>query len=73
MTRDQVELAGRLVKILRLAGHPGMDAVAIKLNSRLTYDEEKTAKIWAKAFELAQRLGETTLFALATELHETTQ
>jgi hypothetical protein len=69
MTKEQIELAGRIRKVVKLAASPGMDPVAIKLNCRLTYNEECEARNWAKAFELAQKGGE--LFVLAEEyLHE---
>lgn len=66
MTDAQIERAAKLMKIYHLAGMTGMDAVAIKLNSNPTYDEQRLAKRWAKAFELAQRDGD--VFALAEEL-----
>jgi hypothetical protein len=70
MTKEQINLAGRMIKVLQLAGQPGMDEVAIKLNCGLTYDEQKRAEMWAKAFEIAQKGGK--LFDLAAELlHET--
>jgi len=68
MTKDQIHRAGQLIKILTLAGSPGMDRVAIKLNSGLTYPEQEQAELWAKAFELAQKRGD--LFDLAAELHK---
>jgi len=40
-----------VMKLLRLAQQPGMDAVAIKLNMEPTYEELKVAKAWADAFE----------------------
>lgn len=66
MTKEQIELAAKIVKIVSLAGHPGMDTVAIKLNCGPTYAEIERAKYWAKAFELAQRGGAP--FDLAVEL-----
>jgi len=67
-TPEQIERAGRMFKVISLAGMPGMDEVAIKLNCGLTYDEGQRAKRWAKAFELAERGGK--LFDLAAELHK---
>ncbi len=53
--------AGKQIKIKRLERMPGMDRVAVKLNSGLTYEEEKVAKRWAEelvAAAVRQRGGE---------------
>lgn len=69
MTEEETTLkAGRLMKIVRLASTPGMDAVSVKLNCALTYEEKQGAKMWATAFELAQT--DRPLFELAQELHQ---
>jgi hypothetical protein len=69
MTDDELQLAGRIRKVVRLAALPGMDEVAVKLNSsRLTWGEMAEVKEWALAFELAQRGG--SVYALAHEYHE---
>lgn len=68
MTDDQIELAGRIVKVVELASSPGMDEIAIKLNCDLTWNDRQEAKYWAKAFELAQKGGK--LFELAAELRK---
>jgi hypothetical protein len=68
MTEEHIERAGRILKIIRLAGMPGMDTVAIKLNCGLTYDELQVARRWARAFELAQHEG--SVFEHAETLHE---
>lgn len=52
-TEDRIKRAATAMKMLRLGAHPGMDAVAIKLNSDPTYREMEEAKMWAKAFELS--------------------
>jgi len=58
ITREQVKLAGRIIKVMRLTNQPGMDRVAIALNtSGLTYSEESEASTWAAAFELAVEGG----------------
>lgn len=67
-TREEIELAGRMLKVIKLCSMPGMDEVAVKLNCDLTYDEEKVAARWAKAFELAKGGGK--LFELANELNK---
>jgi hypothetical protein len=66
MTREQIERAAKLMKVVRLARSPGMDVVSVKLNCSPTYDEIKIAERWAKAFELAQRDG--SVFQYAEEL-----
>ena len=68
MTDEELELAGRIRKVVRLAAMPGMDEVAIKLNSGLTWEEMLDARCWALAFELAQRGGG--LYQLASEYNE---
>lgn len=68
MDEPKIELAAKLVKILHLAGSPGMDSVAVKLNCGPTHDELRRARMWAKAFELAERGGKP--FDLAAELHQ---
>jgi hypothetical protein len=68
MTHDQIERAGRLIKILHLVGQPGMDEVAVKLNCGLTYSEMNQAKLWARAFQLAQTEGG--LFEQAARLNK---
>jgi len=57
MTKEQIELAARIRKVIHLTSIPGMDDVAVKLNSGLTWDEKETAKRWALAFELAEKGG----------------
>lgn len=47
--RRLAEGAGRKMKIRRLRGSPGMDEVAVMLNARLTYDEEREAEAWVRA------------------------
>lgn len=47
--RRLAESAGRKMKIRKLQGSPGMDEVAIALNARLTYDEEREAEAWVRA------------------------
>ena len=54
--------------MIRLVNQPGMDAVAVKLNSELTYDEEKIAQLWAQAFELAIEHPDKSIFELAAML-----
>lgn len=71
MTDKQIERAGQLIKIMHLASLPGMDTVAVKLNCGLTWDEKAQAKMWAKAFEFAQR--DDNLFDLAVEFHDATK
>lgn len=66
MIESQIELAGRIIKVMKLANTPGMDKIAIKLNSGLTWKEQQEAKHWAKAFELAKQGGD--IFVLASEL-----
>jgi hypothetical protein len=57
-TPEQIERAGKMMKIVRMARHePGHDAVSLKLNCDLTYAEKQNAEAWAKAFEYAQREG----------------
>ncbi len=45
--------ARKAMKLLYLTNLPGMDAVAIKLNSGLLYDEERQAARWFEAVQLA--------------------
>ncbi len=71
MTEAEKKVAhrgGQLIKILYLAGEPGMDSVAVKLNCGLTWDEQRAAEKWFRAFELARTDGK--LFDLAAELHK---
>ena len=74
MTNDEKKVAhrgGQLIKIVYLAGEPGMDEIAIKLNCGLTWNEERAAEKWFRAFELARTDGK--LFDLAAELHKATE
>jgi hypothetical protein len=59
---------GQLIKIIYLAGLPGMDSVAVKLNCGLTYDEQRSAERWFHAFKLGATDGK--LFDLAAELNK---
>lgn len=59
---------GQLIKILHLAGLPGMDSVAVKLNCGLTWDEERSAERWYNAFKLGATDGK--LFDMAAELNK---
>jgi len=71
MTNDEQKIAhrgGQLIKILRLAGSPGMDHVAIKLNCGLTWDEQRVSEKWFMAFKLARTDGK--LFDLAADLYK---
>lgn len=68
MTDEEIKKAAKIVKILYLAGLPGMDEVAVKLNSNPTYAEVLEARKWAIAFELAKR--QDTAYALAAILHK---
>jgi hypothetical protein len=63
-----IERAARAIKVIHLAGQPGMDEVAIKLNCGLTWDERRQAEMWAKAFDLAATQPDLKLFDLAAEL-----
>lgn len=63
---DQIKLAAKIHKIIRLASQPGMDRVAIKLNAGPTYMEVEHARKWARAFELAEEGGNA--FELAERL-----
>jgi hypothetical protein len=70
---DDVKIAhrgGQLIKILHLAGLPGMDEVAVKLNCGLTWDEQRTAEKWFIAFQIA-RLTDQNIFEMASELNKT--
>lgn len=55
--RQTIERAATIMKIIKLAGTPGMDSVAIKLNCGPTYQELEAAKMWARAFDLARGPG----------------
>ena len=66
--QETVLRAGRAIKILQLAKLPGMDHIAVKLNSELTWNEEHEALWWAKAFELADT--EMDVWALADMLRK---
>jgi hypothetical protein len=57
LTNEQIEKAAEMMKIISLAGQPGMDEIAIKLNCGPTYNEKEYAKRWARAFELATADG----------------
>jgi hypothetical protein len=75
LTTDELNTAhrgGQLIKILYLSNQPGMDEIAIKLNCGLTYDEERAAEKWFRAFALA-RDAERRLFEMAAELAEATE
>lgn len=65
---DIAERAARLMKIVRLARDPMMDAVAIKLNAQPTFEEKRTAERWRAAFDLAAQ--EEKDFVLAERLHK---
>lgn len=67
--RKLAERGGQLIKILHLAGLPGMDSVAVKLNCGLTWDEREAAERWFAAFKLAEN-KEGKLFDLAAELYK---
>lgn len=67
-TDDQIKAAATAMKILRLAQHPGMDSVAIKLNSQPTYQEIEQAKMWAMAFSNATRSDLARPMDSATEI-----
>jgi hypothetical protein len=72
LTQDEkkaAERGGQLIKILSLAGSPGMDEVAIKLNCGLTWDERERAERWFKAFKLGA-ISDRKLFDLASELYK---
>jgi hypothetical protein len=72
LTSDEkkaAERGGQLIKILNLAGSPGMDEVAIKLNCGLTWREREHAEQWFKAFKLGA-ISDRKLFDLASELYE---
>ena len=68
MTEEQIEKAGKMLKIVSLASNPMMDNVAIKLNCGLTWREKESARRWAKAFELAQT--DESVFDCAAKLAE---
>ena len=70
LTAQQIRLAGRIRKIVRLAALPEMDEAAVKLNDNLTGAEMTEAKQWALAFELAARAGDRHLYTLAGEYSE---
>ena len=75
LTDDELNTAhrgGQLIKILYLAGQPGMDHIAIKFNCGLTWDEKRAAEKWFRAFKLAGD-AERKLFEAAAELAETTE
>ena len=57
MDEQIIYRAAKMVKIIRLAGTPGMDIVAIRLNCEPTYDELQIARSWAKGFEIAAQDG----------------
>lgn len=66
-------IAGKMLKVLRLARMPGMDEIAIKLNCELTYDEEKEARLWSHAFEVAKKARpDDKLFDLTAKLTKDT-
>lgn len=71
MDKALAERAGRLIKIIHLAQSPMSDSVSIKLNCGLTYDEQRAAQRWMRAFELAKEEG--SLFDLAAKLYEETK
>jgi hypothetical protein len=70
MTEEQAERAGRMMKVLKLANMPGMDAVAVKLNCGLTWSEKEEAIVWGKAFEIAEKPDGKDIFTLANELRQ---
>jgi hypothetical protein len=75
MTNDEQKVAhrgGQIIKILRLAGSPGMDHVAIKLNCGLTWDEQKISEKWFMAFKLAA-MSDRKLFDLAADLYKASE
>jgi len=47
--RRVAERVAKRMKIRRLERMPGMDEVAIALNARPTYDEEREAEAWVRA------------------------
>lgn len=65
---DLAERAARLMKIVRLARNPMLDAVAIKLNAQPTSEEIRTAERWRAAFDLAAQQEND--FVLAERLHK---
>lgn len=72
----RAQLAGGMLKVLRLARMPGMDAIAVKLNCGLTWEEEKEAEAYDAAFVLADAAllkpehDRPSIFELATELSD---
>lgn len=54
MTNEHIVKAATIMKILYLARMQGMDITAVMLNRHPSNVEEKVAKAWAAAFELAQ-------------------
>jgi len=68
LTPEQIQKAGQIIKVLSLASTPGMDLICIKLNCGLTYREEREARLWAKAFELAAEKGDP--ITLAAQLNK---
>lgn len=59
ITREQIERAAELLKILRLVNTPGMDMLAVRLNCAPTHDEIVQAVSWARAFEIASEPGDS--------------
>jgi len=55
MTTPEIERAARGMKMFRLAQNQMLDHVAIQLNSQPTQEEAAAAKLWARAFDLAQQ------------------
>jgi hypothetical protein len=61
--------AGRVIKIMKVAGAPGMDEVAIKLHtSSLTYAEQNEAEIWARVFHICSNEPDLTPLEVAARV-----
>jgi hypothetical protein len=67
-TDEQIYRAASAMKAIRLAGSPGMDGVAIKLNMGATREELEYARMWALALGLATRSDFPRAMDIATEI-----
>lgn len=67
-TDEQINKAAMAMKAIRLASHPGMDSVAIKLNMVVNREDLEYARLWATALGLATRSDFPRAMDIATEV-----
>lgn len=54
-SKQVATIAAKVIKTAKLRAMPGMDEIAVRLNSEPTYSEVSEAIAWQMAFQLAER------------------